>query len=461
MQFKDAIVDQVAFTENGMKARKQTGSKCVDLFFKIGASRGKDIIPHFVAALAESRELALRIAQWARDVRGGAGERQIFKDILKFLNAVNAPELESLIKKTPELGRWDDLLVLEGGRSNMADKPILEALKRGDQLCAKWMPRQGPHAERLRKQLKLSPKEWRKLLVGLTHVVEQQMCAKQWEAINFDHVPSLAHARYRQAFLRNSTIAYQKYLGLLKKGEAKVNVGAVYPYDVLKGAHSYSYSWREDEAELIVAQWNALPNYIGSANILPLVDVSGSMMVSVSGGTSALDVAVSLGLYCADKNTGPFNGCFLTFSERPELLYLQGSIVEKTRQMVKAHWEMNTNIALAFDKILETAVAGKVSQTEMPEILLILSDMQFDECVNGYSAFEALERKYQEAGYQMPKVVFWNLAAKDNAPVRFDQHGTAMVSGFSPQLLKSILAAENFTPEGIMLRAVMVPRYDL
>ena len=458
MSFKQAVLSQLTTTENGMPAYKQTGSKCVDLFFKIGASRGQDIIPHFVAAWVENRELALRIAQWARDIRGGAGERQIFKDILKFLNAVDAPELESLIKKTPELGRWDDLLVLEHPQ---ADKLIITALQRGDKLCAKWMPRQGPHAERLRKQLKLTPKGWRKLVVGLTNVVEQQMCAKRWDEINFEQVPSLAHSRYRTAFARNAQLAYPDYISRLKAGKAKVNVGAVYPYDVLKGVHAFSYSTRRDEQELIVAQWNALPNYIGSANILPLVDVSGSMMVSVSGGTSAMDVAVSLGLYCADKNTGPFNGCFLTFSERPELLYLQGSIIQKAQQMVKSRWGMNTNISLAFDKILETAVAGKVSQAEMPEILLILSDMQFDGCVNGYSAFEALERKYQEAGYQMPKVVFWNLAAKDNVPVRFDQHGTAMVSGFSPQLLKSILAVKNFTPEGIMLRTVMIPRYDL
>ena len=457
MSFKQAILEQQTTTENGMKARKQTGSKCVDLFFKIGASRGQDIIPHFVAAWAENRELALRIAQWARDIRGGAGERKLFRDILYYLKVSNAPEFLKLLPKVPELGRWDDLLVLEHPQ---ADELIITALQRGDKLCAKWMPRQGPHAERLRKQLKLTPKGWRKLVVGLTNVVEQQMCAQQWDKINFEGVPSLAHARYRSAFARNST-TYQSYINKLKMGSAKVNVGAVYPYDVLKGVHAFSYSTRSDEQELIIAQWNALPNFIGSKSILPLVDVSGSMMVSASGATTALDVAVSLGLYCADKNVGKFNGCFLTFSGEPELLYLQGNIIQKAQQMVKSRWGMNTNIALAFDKILETAVAARVPECEMPKMLVIFSDMQFDECIRGYSAFEALQAKYKEAGYQLPKVVFWNLAARDNVPVKFDQRGTALVSGFSPKLMKSILAAEDFTPEKIMLETVMVPRYDL
>lgn len=458
--FAHAIDNQLTTTENGMKARKSSANACVDLFYKIGASRGKNIVPNFVAAQAENKELALRIALWARDVRGGAGERKIFRDILQYLESTNYPELYRIIAKVPELGRWDDLLVFTTSYAQeIADTYILGALSKNNQLCAKWMPRQGVHAERLRKRIGVTPKQWRKWLVSLTNVVEQKMCAKQWNQINFNQVPSLAHARYKRAFGRNAPQEYGAYASRLKTGNAKINAAAVYPYDVLKGVHMLRYS--HVETSVLEAQWNALPNYMGSADVLPLVDVSGSMQVSVGGiAVTALDIAVSLGLYCADKNKGAFNGCFLTFSERPELLNLRGSILQKVQQLVSSNWGMNTNIAKAFKKILETAVEGKVEQSAMPKILLILSDMQFDQCIQGYSAFELLRAKYSAHGYTMPKVVFWNLAARDNAPVKFDQQGTSLVSGFSPSVLKAILSGENFTPEGIMLKAVMDSRYD-
>lgn len=458
--FASAIDNQLTTTENGMKARKSSASACVDLFYKIGASRGKNIVPSFIAAQAENQELALRIALWARDVRGGAGERQIFRDILQHLEYTEHPELCRVIPKVSELGRWDDLLVFTGKAQELADSYILAALAKNNQLCAKWMPRQGPHAERLRKRIGVSPKQWRKWLVSLTNVVEQKMCAKQWSQINFSQVPSLAHARYKRAFSRNAPQEYQAYANKLKTGETKINAAAVYPYDVIKGVQMQP-RYSAAEVSVLEAQWNALPNYIGNADVLPLVDVSGSMCTPVSGLTvTALDVAVSLGLYCADKNSGAFNGCFLTFSESPELLNLRGSIVQKVQQMVRSNWAMNTNIAKAFRSILKTAVEGKVAQDQMPKILLILSDMQFDQCIQGYSAFELLEAEYSAHGYTMPKVVFWNLAARDNAPVRFDQQGTALVSGFSPSVLKAILGGENFTPEGIMLKAVMQERYS-
>jgi hypothetical protein len=213
----------------------------------------------------------------------------------------------------------------------------------------------------------------------------------------------------------------------------------------------------------MIAQWDALPNYIKSGNVLPLVDVSGSMTSMLDkSGLRALDVAVSLGLYCADKNTGKFNGTFLTFSGNPELLYLKGNILQKLEQMVKSKWEMNTNLHAAFEKILSTAKSAGVPQEEMPETLLILSDMQFDQCVRfDDSAFQMISRKYEEAGYTMPKVVFWNLMARDNAPVKFDQKGVALVSGFSPAILKAILAndTEQFTPRGIMLKTIMQDKY--
>jgi hypothetical protein len=214
----------------------------------------------------------------------------------------------------------------------------------------------------------------------------------------------------------------------------------------------------------MIEQWNALPNFIEGGNVLPLVDVSGSMTSPAvdKSGLRPIDVAVSLGLYCADKNTGKFNGTFLTFSGQPQLVTMSGNITNKMDQLITSKWEMNTNLHAAFEKILDVAVKANVPQSEMPETLLILSDMQFDACVrHDDSAIQMIRRKYAAAGYEVPKVVFWNLNAYDNVPVKFDESGTALVSGFSPSVLKAVLAndMEQFTPRSIMLKTIMSDRY--
>ena len=252
-----------ARTANNMKAKNSTKNAVVDLFYAIGASRGQDITPEFEAAWNENPDLALRVLLWARDVRGGAGERQIFRDVLKIL-----PEKVALkiLPKVPELGRWDDLLVFYPG--SVADRAAMDliskALDEGNGLCAKWMPRKGKRAVELRNYLGLNPKQYRKLLVGLTNVVETKMCNRDWNNIEFDKVPALAHARYRSAFYRNSS-TYEDYVEKLSRGEAKVNTGAVYPYDVLKNVFKDSHLVKakklsQTEKKLIVSQWNALPD---------------------------------------------------------------------------------------------------------------------------------------------------------------------------------------------------------
>jgi len=473
MQFAEAIKNQEARTTNGMKARKSTANACVDLFYNIGASRGKNIIPAFVAAYVENRDLALRIAQWARDVRGGSGEREIFRQILKHLELKHPEDAKALINKVPEIGRFDDLFVFSTPAMKWEAYNLLgNNLRQGNGLAAKWTPRKGNIAREIREMFGMTPKQYRKTLVGMTNVVETQMCANDWDNINYSHVPSLAHARYKKAFGRHGT-TYAEYVQKLIKGEAgvKINAGAVYPYDVLKGAiNRYSRSaMSKTELDALQAQWDALPNYIGDANVLPMVDSSGSMTCPAGGynsksGLSCLEVAISLGLYFADKNKGKFADCFLTFSNRPQLVNLKGNINQKIDQMNTGE-VANTNLHAAFELILKTAKDNKVPQAEMPETLVIFSDMQFDVGVkHDDSAIEMIARKYEAAGYELPKVVFWNLnAAYGNAPVKFDKSGTALVSGFSPAIAKSILSGnmEDFTPEAIMLRSVMIDRYTL
>jgi len=473
--FVNAVVNQSARTENGMKARQSTANALTDLFFKIGAMRGQNVIPAWTAARVQDAGLAARIALWARDVRGGAGERKIFRDILVDLANTDQVRASDVMRKVPELGRWDDLLVLVGTpMEEQAFFMIQCALEDNMGLCAKWMPRQGPVAAKLRNYLGWTPKFYRKRLVELTKVVETQMCAKDWDNINFNHVPSVASARYKKAFSRHTEKYKEWAAALVSKDpevakEVKVNAGAVYPYDVLKGMIGhYRSNYNQDNLNHILAQWEALPNYVGDANVLPIVDVSGSMTSPAGGynsksGVTCLDVSVSLGLYLADKNKGKFKDTFLTFSGKPELLNLEGNILDKAKQMVDSKWEMNTNLHAAIEKILQVAIEGNVPQEEMPQTLLILSDMQFDQCARyDDTAMQMIARKYADAGYSMPNIVFWNLSAHDNVPAKFDDNGVALVSGFSPAIVKGVLAADldNFTPEAIMLKTIMSDRYD-
>ena len=473
--FTQAVQNQSTRTENGMAAFKSTTSPLVDFFFSSGASRGKDIIPTFVAAYVENPDLALRIAQWMRDARGGAGERELFRSVLRYLEQNNPADAIRLLNKVPEIGRFDDAFVFQTEQlRNAGFELVAQALKAGNGLAGKWTPRlnsaKKPIAIAFQKYLGLTPRQYRKMLVELTKVVETNMCQNDWDNINFSHVPSVAAARYKKAFNRH-TPKYAEYVAALKAGDSavKVNSGAVYPYDVLKGVMYTHSHYDRTELDHIVAQWDALENFIGDANILPLVDVSGSMGCPAGGyqsksGVTCLDVAVSLGLYCADKNTGAFNGTFLTFSGKPELIHLKGDIVQKVHQMSRSHWEMNTNLHAAFDKILAVAKEGNVPQEQMPKILLVFSDMQFDQCIQfDDTAFQMIQRKYANAGYTCPAVVFWNLNASDNCPVKAHQSGAALVSGFSPAIVRSVLKAdfESMSPWNIMINTIMNPRYNL
>ena len=464
--FTTAVINQPARTQNGMLARASTASVLVDLFFKIGAMRGGDILPLFQAALLEDAEKALRLALWSRDVRGGAGERQHFRNILLFLEQHYPHYALALLPKIAEVGRWDDLLVFSGRLQVAAFALIRDALQQKNGLAAKWMPRKGKEAEQLRAFLGFSPKRYRKTLVSLTTVVESQMCARQWDAIPYAHVPSQAAVRYRKAFYRHDQARYAGYVEAAKKGEAKVNASAIYPHEIIKPLMIGAPHSTPNEAVIVdhvIAQWNALPNYVGDARILPLSDVSGSMY-SGNRGVPPVDIAVALGLYLADKNVGVFKDTFLTFSESPQLLHITGNIAEKLRQMVRSDWGGTTDLHKAIDIVLHTAIAGQVPADQMPQMLLVLSDMQCDsDHMLDRTAIQMLRAKYAAAGYQMPQVVFWNLSAHSNVPVSAHETGVAMVSGFSPSIMKAILAGDmaEFTAYGVMLNAIMQERYAI
>lgn len=451
-------------TTNGMRAHGTTFDRNVDLFFMIGASRGKNLSVPFAQAYAENPDTAVRILQWARDVRGGAGERAVFRTIVKALATGNDETrgvASALLPKIPEIGRWDDVLELMGTPLE-ADAAMFigGALADRNGLAAKWMPRKGPLAATLRRYWDLTPKQYRKLLVTLTNVVETKMCAKEWDTIDFGKLPSLASARYQKAFSRNAEKSYAAYKNALEKGAAKINAGAVYPYDVIK-------SLKHGDVVVADAQWNALPNYMQDSGrqILAVADVSGSMSCPVGGNPklTCMDVCISLAMYVAERATGGFKNAFVTFSERPKLQFLTGkTLLNRYQELARAEWGMSTNLLGSFEAILKTAVANKVPASDMPDTLLIMSDMQFNSCCRyDDTAIAGLRRRFKDAGYEMPKVVFWNLNAKPGTfPATVNDQGVAMVSGCSPSILKAVLSGDDFSPRAIMEAAVNIERYN-
>ena len=462
MKFIDALIPNTTETENGMPTLTGAGSACVDLFFQIGAARNLSegaISTVFTKAFQEDALTAFRIMFYNRDVREGQGERRSFYEILRLVANTVPDHFRPNVVLIPQLGRYDDLLQLMDTPLELeALKVIRDGLKDGNVLCAKWMPRKGPNAARIREHLNLSPKTYRKLLVKLCkegEVVEQKMCAGKWNKIDYNHLPSKAANIYRKAFKRNDEDRYVKYLSGLEKGTTKVNAGAIFPHEIV---HAYS-SGSAAQDKLLDAQWKALPNYMegNTKGLIPICDVSGSM----SG--LPLEVSVALGMYISERNVGPFKDAFITFSNNPQLHVIKGTTLGgRIASVSRLDWEMTTNLEKTFALILDQSVKNDVKAKDMPGTVLILSDMQFNECSAEPSntAMEMIEKKYKAAGYKVPNVVFWNLrAVLGQSPVEFTKRGTALVSGFSPSILKNILAAKGLTPVDIMNETIGKPRY--
>lgn len=461
---KNTMVPSTTF--NGAATYASSNDNLVDLFFTIGSSRKKDITTLFNCAFAQDPLLALKMLFWARDVRGGAGERDTPRKLLQNLEKVNKDLLILNLPLIPEYGRFDDLLIFNDAEVKMHAYAIYTtALMTGNGLAGKWAPRKGPIANDLRKYMNLTPKSYRKMIVNLTKVVETHMCAKEWDKIVYDHVPSVAASRYQKAFNKHDPVRYAEWKKGLETGTSKVNASALFPYDVIR-------SVSKGDSKVALAQWEALPNYLTeNAKILPMIDLSGSMTVAVPGmkNTSCMDIAISLGLYIADKQTGAFSNMWLTFSRDSHIEVLNGNLIDKLSQIRYSRVGYDTNIESAFNSILDVAVKNKVPAHEMPKYLLVISDMEFNPSYAGgvnTPIFEIARNMFAKAGYTCPVLVWWNVNARGgdivgNAPVKFDQKDTALISGFSPSIMRSVLSATNVSPRDIMLETLNNPRYDL
>ncbi len=476
------------YTENGAKTLLSTNSNCLDLFSTIGALRGasdEEIECRFMRAFAENREMAMRILFFARDVRGGLGERKTSRAILKWL-ADNEPAiLKKNIELIPEYGRFDDLLSLIGSSCEedalaFIKKQLqkdLEAVDCGKEnevsLLGKWLPSvNASNSETKRtgryiaKKLGITESKYRKILVLLRkkiNIIENNLREKDY-TFDYSKQPSQAMFKYRKAFIRNDNERYTSFLNDVKSGKKTMHTGTLLPYEIIRPC--FKDSLDESERSAVDATWNALENDVSDDNSLVVVDGSGSMYWNSccdDGSLAPIQVAISLGMYFAERNNGAFHNSFITFSEDPRLIEINGKdIYEKVMYCMSFNEAANTDISKVFKLILDTALKHDLDQSDMPKRIYIVSDMEFDCCVENANEtnFEYAKKLFEENGYKLPELVFWKVSSRNvQQPVKENDLGVALVSGCTPRLF-SMMTEGIVDPYRFMVDTLYVPRYD-
>ena len=504
MNFLDALkkVNNYTVTENGATAYKSTNNAVLDAFGTLGSYNKLNIeydyfvnqaIDTFYKAWNEDRKLAMKLLFYLRDIRGGQGCRTLFRVIMITLANYHPEYVINNFDNFLLYGRGDDLLYL---LDTPVEKEVIEYIGQvlsediisvgnggSCSLLAKWLPSENASskktkyfAHKLINGLNMKPSEYRKTLSKLRdsiNIVETLMSQNKWEEIDFEKLPSKASMLYSNAFYNHVQENYINYLTNLANGNSKINAKTLLPVDIvhkLTGGNCYSIVKNKKDIILYDALWKALPNYFEEAGIdetgLCVVDTSGSMY-----GTP-LEVAISLGLYCADKAKGPFKNHFITFSHRPELQEIKGeNICEKVNNMSNADWDMNTNIEAVFDLILKTAIENNLTQDEIPNKLYIISDMQFDDCAvnNKYKPnnnwweeekgvikgqktmtfIDSMKEKYAKQGYVLPAIVYWNVRPSICGMFQqtIEDEQCCFVSGYNPSLFKAVLLGTEYEEE--------------
>lgn len=487
-------------TENGAPALKSTLNSVLDMFALGGSYRSRsdsDCITLFQKAYEADSTLSLRCLFWIRDIRGGSGERRFFRVCYNWL-ANNYPEAaERNLEYVSEMGRWDDYYAL-------VDTPLEEKMfaflheqlkrdcaslvtgdKEGVSLLGKWLPSENASsyktkilATKTRKAFGLTSKQYRKILTALRariNVVESLMSANRWNEISFDKLPSKAGFRYRNAFARRDLIA-QKYKEFIKSDKTTVNSKDLFVHEIVAEAINvthYHMGNEDIDREVINKYWENLPNYFDGkeGNILCVCDTSNSM--SWYGNKNApINAAIGLSMYCAERLKGSFHNTFITFSANPELVEITGAdFVDKVQRIHEHVINQNTNLQAVFDLLLKTAVDGKLRQEDLPEKIVVLSDMEIDgvTCVwnNGnYTAWtkensnmmmEDMVKKWKAAGYAIPRLVFWNLDARSDTFLMKPGDSVSFISGWSQQLLKNLLSDKDSVD--LMLQVLDSERY--
>lgn len=499
-EMKKTLDDEKTLTENGAVGYRTTGKELLDLNFAVASLRSAsepEIVNKFTKTFFEDKELAVKWLFFARDIREGLGERRLFRVCLRALALLDKEAAIKLLPYVSEYGRYDDLfsLVLDADDNDEICKKVyrlvLEQLSQDEEnmkadkpisLLAKWMPsincsskQRKELAKRFCKFLGMPEKQYRQALSALREyldVVERKMCANEWDEIDYSAVPSKANLIYRNAFMEHDALRRQEYLDKLQKGEVKINSSVAFPHDIVsKYSKGYNDFWQpviDEEDVALEEMWKGLPDLVqGCGNTIVVADGSGSMQCRVDSKSqiASLDVANALAIYFAERSSGEFKDKYITFSNRPQLVDLsKGKTLKDKLNIAYAHSEVSgTNIEATFDLILQTAINSNATQDEIPANVLIISDIEFNMAVCGRpdeALFQTIEAKFTEAGYKMPRLVFWNVNSRTNAiPVKENELGVALVSGFSVNVIKMVMSGK-LDPYEVLVEQLMSPRYE-
>lgn len=471
----------ITTTENGAVTYTSTGSLCLDLFSVIGALRSaeeSEIVNRFIRAYAESPDTAMKILFFARDARGGLGERRVFRVILNYLANYKSSSVIKNLHLISEYGRYDDLICLLGTSCEKAAAQLIKAQLETDiknmhnnqpvSLLAKWLPSANTsnktavtNARRLIRLLGMREPEYRKTLTALRayiKIIENNLREKDY---TFDYctVASKARFKYRRAFERNDGQRYNDFLCAVEKGKIKMHTDTLMPYEIIRPFFD-GKTLTEHERRDIDITWNNLPDFGNDENAIAVIDGSGSMYFGTN--PQPILVAMSLGIYFAEHNSGKFKNHFITFSHNPRLVEIKGGDIIEKLTFCKTYNEVaNTNIQKVFELILKTAVHNNTPQEEMPKALYFITDMEFDCCtINAnFTNFEYAKKIFSNAGYELPKVIFWNVESRNcQQPVKMNEQGVALISGCTPKLFEMI-SSGRLSPYEYMLEIINHDRY--
>ncbi|MCM1506281.1 MAG: DUF2828 domain-containing protein [Ruminococcus flavefaciens] len=473
----------LTFTENGALTHSTTGNHCLDLFFRAGAMRNadeKEISKAVIRAYNENPEKTMKIVFYARDARGGLGERRFFRTAINTLSRYAPDSVKRNVPYFAEYGRFDDLLVLIGTKceeeavseiKRQLDEDV-ESKQRNEQvsLLAKWLPSVNASSadtkimgKKIARLLGMSEKKYRQTLSELRKYIDILENRLRIADYTFDYSkqPSCAMFKYRKAFIRHDGERYADYLESVQKGEQKLNTSVLYPYEIVRRCDCGAEA---NERLSLDVTWNNLPAYgENNENAIAVIDTSGSMTWSAINSVRPIDVALSLGIYFAEHNKGRFANHFITFSNMPRLIEIKGKdIYEKVEYCQTFTEYANTDLEAVFNLILKTAIKNKLPQEELPSKIYIISDMEFDYCIDGGNndtLFHIMQRKYNKNGYNLPDVVFWNVASRhSNMPVSMSETGVALVSGFSQSVFDMTISGE-LSPVAVMEKVLSSERY--
>ena len=486
MKFSQAARNESVFTrtENGAVALKTTSDARLDLFGVIGSLRGAEkvrIERLFSEAYHEDPLFATRIAFYARDVRGGLGERETFRTIIRYMAKMHPEALRPNLDLIGVYGRYDDLYCLIG---TPLENEMWEAMKAQFEedrrslgegnvvsLLAKWIKTADASSAKTRelgiltaRKLGYSVYEFKRIVRALRRrigITEALMSAGRWDEIQYSAVPSRAMMIYRRAFERHDRERYEKFINRAVSGEEKIHAATLYPYDIVEKVMSmrgsfYGYKVIEDPA--LEAQWRQLPDYVEpGTNALVIADTSGSMH------GRPLATSVGLAVYFAERNHGEFHNMFMSFSGSSSIQVLRGkTLAQKINSIDMNDWENNTNLQAAFKHVLDIAIRNHVSPEDMPKSLIVISDMEIDNCGDRqWTFYEKMEEAFRRLGYQIPNIVFWNVASRhDVFHADKKRKGVQLVSGQSASVFRQVMQTVGMTPVEAMEKIINSERYE-